>query len=236
MNLKKHVKKNKILVFALLAYLGLFFYDGSLFFKSLDTAWIYIKEMIEVLPPVLIFTGLLEVWVPRDTILSTFGSKAGITGKLVSFFLGTVSAGPIYAGFPVAESLLHKGASVSNMTIILSTWAVTKLPILLIEIQFLGVNFMLARWVLTLPAILTIGYLTGKVVSREEIISSGGKTEEKVKEIRDLLPDHNCGACGYSNCAAMAKALAEGEASLDQCQTIGEEAKEEVRKLKARRI
>lgn len=213
---------------AIVAYIIVLLFDGNIFRQALDTSWIYIREMMEVLPPILIFTGLLEVWVPREKILNTFGSESGIKGKLASFGLGTVSAGPIYAGFPVTQSLLRKGASVSNITIILSTWAVTKLPILLLEIQFLGVSFMLARWTLTLPAIIAIGYLMGKLVSREEIISSIGKISEKVQKIMDILPGHNCGACGYDSCPNYAEAIAKGKADLDKCKPGGEKVKEKI--------
>ncbi len=142
--------------------------------------------------------------------------------------MGTVSAGPIYAGFPISQSLFRKGASVANMTVLLSTWAVAKVPILLVEIKFLGVDFMLARWALTLPAIIAIGYLTGKIVDREEILSEIGEIEEMVQEIMDCLPGHNCGSCGYDNCKECAEAIAEGEAEAGACVPGGEEVEEEI--------
>ncbi len=37
------------------------------------------------------------------------------------------------------------------------------------------------------------------------------QTNEKEKEIRDVLPGANCGACGYTGCDGYAKALADGE-------------------------
>ncbi|MBS3815381.1 MAG: permease [Hadesarchaea archaeon] len=231
MNLKNYFKNNKILVGALSIYLAVFLVNQNVFFEAFDTAWIYIQEMLQVLPPVLIFTGLLEVWVPRDTIMSTFGSESGIKGKLASFSLGTVSAGPIYAGFPISQSLLRKGASVANITVLLSTWAVAKIPILLVEIQFLGIAFALARWSLTIPAIIAIGYLTGKIVNREEIISEIGEIEEMIQKIMNQLPGHNCGACGYANCKECADAIASGEAELDKCEPGGEEVEQNIQKL-----
>lgn len=231
MSLKNYIKDQKILMFALIAYLIIFLFNTNMFMEAINTSWIYIREMLEVFPAVLILTGLLEVWVPRETILETFGSESGIKGKIVSFFLGSASAGPIYAGFPITQSLLRKGASVTNITIILSAWAVTKIPILLVEIQFLGLSFMLTRWALTLPAILAIGYLTGKFVDKEEILSNIGEFDEKVQEIVDVLPGHNCGSCGYENCPNYAESIAKGDARLDECEPGGEEVEEEIRKL-----
>lgn len=231
MDVKQYLKDNKILVVTLIIYLIVLIVDQNVFMETLDTAWIYIKEMLQVLPAVLIFTGLLEVWVPREKIMKTFGSDSGLLGKLASFGLGTVSAGPIYAGFPIAQSLLKKGASVANVTILLSTWAVAKIPILLVELQFLGWAFAVARWSLTLPAILAIGYLTGKLVDKEEILSEIGEEETIVKEIWEILPGHNCGSCGYDNCKECAKAIADGEAEPDACDPCGEESGEKIAEL-----
>jgi len=42
-------------------------------------------------------------------------------------------------------------------------------------------------------------------------------TKEKVKQIYDVLPQLNCGFCGYGNCGQFAKAVAEGMASPFGC-------------------
>ncbi len=231
MSLKDRLKDNRILLVALVIYLIVFLVNQDMFLETLNTAWIYIREMLQVFPPVLILTGMLEVWVPRETIMSTFGSKSGIKGKFASFSLGTVSAGPIYAGFPITQSLLRKGASVANITVLLSTWAVAKIPILLVEIQFLGLSFALARWSLTIPAILAIGYLTGKIVDREDIISEIGETGEMVQEILGELPGHNCGSCGYDNCKECAEAIADGKAEADVCKPGGDNVQNSISQI-----
>ncbi len=43
------------------------------------------------------------------------------------------------------------------------------------------------------------------------------KTDEKVTELRAMLPGVNCGACGYTGCDEYAKALAKGEADPNLC-------------------
>lgn len=47
--------------------------------------------------------------------------------------------------------------------------------------------------------------------------------EEKVLEIKKLLAGFNCGACGYENCGALAKAIANKKASPEECLPIEEE-------------
>jgi uncharacterized membrane protein YraQ (UPF0718 family) len=64
---------------------------------------------------------------------------------------------------------MNKGASVTNLVIILSSWAVIKVPMLANEAKFLGPQFMAARWVLTVTAILLMGWTMGKIVRREDL-------------------------------------------------------------------
>ncbi len=49
------------------------------------------------------------------------------------------------------------------------------------------------------------------------------KSDERVEEISELLPGANCGGCGYAGCAALAEAIAKGEAKTSAC-VAGDEA------------
>ena len=63
---------------------------------------------------------------------------------------------------------------------------------------------------------IVIGVLLG-------IASEKFKVEVDEKEIlvRAELPGNNCGGCGYAGCDALAKAIAEGKAKVDQCPVGG---------------
>lgn len=54
---------------------------------------------------------------------------------------------------------------------------------------------------------------------------------EKREEIKNLLAGFNCGACGYANCAEMAKMIAEKKASPEECLPIDEENIEKINEL-----
>lgn len=43
------------------------------------------------------------------------------------------------------------------------------------------------------------------------------KIDEREAEIGELLPGANCGGCGYAGCAALAEAIAKGEAKTSSC-------------------
>jgi len=46
------------------------------------------------------------------------------------------------------------------------------------------------------------------------------KKDEKAEKIAECLPGANCGGCGHSGCAALAEAIAKGEAKVNSC-TVG---------------
>ena len=55
----------------------------------------------------------------------------------------------------------------ANVVIFLGTWATIKIPMLMMEIKFMGLPFALARLGLTLPTIILTGYLIEKVLQRQ---------------------------------------------------------------------
>lgn len=183
MKIIQTAKKNKLLVFVVLAYLALGILMPQKAIASGRNSVYYVKEMIQIMPVIFILTSLIEAWVPKETIIKGFGEDSGVRGWILSFVLGSVSAGPIYAAFPISKMLLGKGASVSNIVIILSSWAVVKIPMLANEAKFLGPRFMVTRWVLTTIAIFTMAYIVSKVVEKEDIpIDKEAGTELAVKE------------------------------------------------------
>jgi uncharacterized membrane protein YraQ (UPF0718 family) len=67
--------------------------------------------------------------------------------------------GPLYAAFPVAAILYKKGASIRNIFIYLGSFSTLKIPMLGMEIGFLGPRFTLARTLVSLPLFIGIGYI-----------------------------------------------------------------------------
>lgn len=124
----------------------------------------YLAEMLLFLPPIMVLVGLLDVWVPREVVEKNVGPRSGARGVAISILAATAAAGPLYAGFPVADALLKKGCRLANAVIFLGAWATIKIPMLLMEVKFVGWAFALWRLVLTLPAIIITGHLVEKVL------------------------------------------------------------------------
>ena len=188
------IKKNKLIVLMLVVYLILFIVSPEKAVQSLDNSIYYLIEMVQILPVIFLFTVVIEALIPKEWIMKGLGEKSGIKGNLFSLLLGSVSAGPIYAAFPISKTLLKKGASVTNIVIILSSWAVIKVPMLANEAKFLGVSFMSTRWVLTVAAILIMAWLMGKMISKREM--SNDITDHPKPKV-DVNQDYcvGCGIC-----------------------------------------
>ena len=143
--IKQTVHNNRLLTVVILIYMVLAVISPDKAGQALKGSLYYVKEMLMIMPVILVLTSLITAWVPRKTIENSFGSGSGVKGSILSFLLGSFSAGPIYAAFPVCKTLLEKGAGISNIVIILSTWAVIKVPMLLNEARFLSFRFIYVK-------------------------------------------------------------------------------------------
>lgn len=218
------IKKYKLQFITVLLYIATLIYNNDVFLKSIKTTGGYLKEMVQILPAVFVISGLITVWVPREIITKRLGNDSGLKGNLLSMILGSVSAGPIYAAFPIAFSLINKGASIINIVILISTWAVIKVPMLVVESKFLGMNFMIVRTLLTIPSIFVISYITSKVVKKEEVLNSEENlniNSKTIIEIDSVLPHFNCGGCGYSKCKNYAESIVIDGEEINKCKVGG---------------
>lgn len=136
--------------------------------KSIYITWTNAVEMLSIIPPIFILLGLLDVWVQRETMIKFMGDKSGIIGVLIAFFIGSAAAGPLYAAFPIAGVLLQKGSKFSNVLIFIGAWSTTKIPMLLFEASSMGWKFMVTRFVIDIPGIMLIAYITEKLLTEKE--------------------------------------------------------------------
>lgn len=167
--MKNTLKRYRLFMILLVVYCLIFFIDQELFNISTQKTYSSFMEMIMVLPPVFILLGLLDVWVKRETMVKMMGKDSGITGILLAFFLGSAAAGPLYAAFPVALTLLRKGSSFRNVLILIGAWSTTKIPLLLFEAASMGLAFTLIRFSLNIIGILGIAWISEKVLGHKEL-------------------------------------------------------------------
>ncbi len=190
-------KKNKLIFLMILSYTLLMFLSPSLGKSALVITKDNLLQLLMVMPIILAMTSLTKAWIPENVISRKLGADSGILGTMLAFVLGSVSAGPIYAAFPFAKALLDKGASLKNITVLLSSWAVIKIPMLANEMAFLGPKFMMTRWILTVIAITILSSALEKLVKPEDIISSDAFMDTtSTVSTQSLLISNKCTGCG----------------------------------------
>jgi uncharacterized membrane protein YraQ (UPF0718 family) len=185
------LKKFKLPLLILIAYVGLAIWMPGAAGRSSAVTLDYFKEMAAILPPVFLLMGLMEVWIPKDKIQKWLGSESGIRGAALSVALGTLPTGPLYVAFPMTATLIRKGASVTNMVIFLGSWAALKIPQLMVEIKFLGISFALVRFILTLTALMLIGWVMEAALRKypdKKWLESTDKETEKENPGKMKLP------------------------------------------------
>ena len=170
-NMKKTLSRYRLFLIMLLADLLLLCMSPELGRKAVSLSGNHLLQMLSVIPPLFLLLGLLDVWVPKETMTKYMGRGAGARGGVLAFLLGSLSAGPLYASFPVAAVFLKKGVSLTNVFIFIGAWSTTKVPMMLFEITQLGMKFALIRFGLNLAAIAAMAVIMEKTASKEEAAS-----------------------------------------------------------------
>lgn len=137
--------------------------------KAVNVSFYSIKEMTLIIPPIFVLLGLLDMWVPRETMIKYMGEGSGLKGIFLAFFLGSAAAGPLYAAFPIAAVFMKKGVKFSNILIFIGAWSTTKIPMFLFELSSLGIKFALTRLLVDIPGIIIIAYTLKAVIKEEEV-------------------------------------------------------------------
>ncbi|PRR80451.1 permease [Clostridium vincentii] len=167
--MKNLIKRYKFFIVTIVIVGIITIFNKELGLKSLGIAGFSLKEMALVIPPVFILLGLLDIWVPKETMIKFMGEGSGIKGVILSIIIGSAAAGPLYGAFPVAAVFMKKGVKFTNILIFIGAWSTTKIPMLLFEISALGKTFALTRLAIDIPGIIIIAYILAAFTSKDEI-------------------------------------------------------------------
>jgi len=167
--MKNLIKKYKFFIVTIGIVGIITIFNKELGFKSLGIAGYSFKEMALVIPPVFLLLGLLDVWVPKETMIKYMGEKSGFIGIILSIIIGSAAAGPLYGAFPVAAVFMKKGVKFTNILIFIGAWSTTKIPMFIFEMSSLGKNFAITRLLIDIPGIIVISYILAAFTSKNEI-------------------------------------------------------------------
>lgn len=165
------IKRYRFVIIMVLSYSILFFINPSLFDIAVDGSARSFIEFLIVVPPIFVLIGLLDVWVEREKMIKLMGPNSKGLGVIIAFLLGSVAAGPLYAAFPVAITLLKKGSSFRNVLVMLGAWSTTKIPMLMFEFSSMGTAFTLTRFFINLFGILIIAFISERILSEQTMLS-----------------------------------------------------------------
>jgi uncharacterized membrane protein YraQ (UPF0718 family) len=118
-----------------------------------------------IIPLCLVFVLMLflNLFLKPAYIAKFLGKEAGIKGILLSATAGIISAGPIYAWYPMLKGLREKGVESSFIAIFLGNRAVK--PFLLpIMISYFGWIYVLILTVFTIFGSIGVGYCVDVLV------------------------------------------------------------------------
>lgn len=166
MDLKTILKRYKFVIMWVIVVIIIYFFNSNFALKVFTNAKGNVIQMLEVLPPIMIMLGLIDVWISRESMMKYMGKESGIVGVTLSILIASLAAGPMYAAFPFTKVLSDKGVKLSNIMIFLNAWCVIKLSTILFEIGGLGYKFTLVRFLIDLPGIIVMGYLIEYIANK----------------------------------------------------------------------
>ena len=166
--MKKILRRYRNFLLTLVVLATITYFNRNLGQKALSVAGYSFKEMIVVIPPIFLLLGLLDVWVPRETMVKFMGEHSGLKGAVLSFILGSAAAGPLYGAFPIAAVFMKKGVGFQNIMIFIGAWSTTKIPMFLFELTSLGAEFAITRLIIDIPGILLIAGIVSALISPDE--------------------------------------------------------------------
>ena len=119
-------------------------------------------QTIKIILSVFVFISLITVWLTPEQIAKYFGKEAGwkrfLIASIVPMFLG----GSLFTIFPLIGTLIDNGISYGVALAFITSWS-AKIPMIPLEIHFLGLNFTIIRTLLVIPTAFIIGYL-GEII------------------------------------------------------------------------
>ena len=164
--MNKHLKNYAWIILFVIFSIGSYFMGfkpGLVVYSNFNEFFI---EMISFIPLLFILIGLFDVWFPKEMLEKHIGQESGVKGIFLVILLAMLQAGPLYGAFPVAYILYKKGASVKNIFIYLGAFSSMKIPMLGIEMGYLGIKFTILRTLISLPLFILVGYIMEKFVGK----------------------------------------------------------------------
>jgi uncharacterized membrane protein YraQ (UPF0718 family) len=124
-------------------------------------------SVVLLIAAVMGLVGLVQEWISRDAVARLLGRDSGPKALIIALVCGTLLIGPPYIIFPLLMTIRQHGARWAVVTSVLAAYAV-KLPMIPLEVGFLGWPFSLGRSCLTLLFAVPTGLIVERFMARSE--------------------------------------------------------------------
>ncbi len=168
-NKKSIIHRYKWTIIMIISIIIIYFINNQVGVNASNKTLSNSKSMLGVLPPILVLIGLLDVWIPKKTMIKYMGPDSGFKGILIALVLGSLAAGPLYVAFPIAAILIKKQARFAYVLFFLGVWSSSKLPLLMFEYTSFGGVFTTIHVISNLTIFLVGSFIIEKMISKETL-------------------------------------------------------------------
>jgi len=129
----------------------------------------FVRQMIFIIPCAFILIGLFEVWVKKEMVEKHLGCESSFMGYIWAILLATTTVGGLYVAFPVAYALQQKGASYRVIFTYIGASAVCRIPMTLFEISFVGLEFSVIRFIVSVPLVIISANVLSRYILKKDL-------------------------------------------------------------------
>jgi len=147
-----------------LALLWSLFADRTKTKQALKKAWKSFSNMLPDFSGILALIGLLLTVLSPGTISAIMGSQSGLVGMFLAAVLGAITLIPGFVAFPLAASLLSRGAGIPQVAIFVSTLMMVGVVTLPLEKKHFGAKATYLRNGLSFAYSFLVALIMGVVV------------------------------------------------------------------------
>lgn len=170
--LSKKREKNPIIdtsfiALSVLAFIGIVicYAKGKVFFlNGVEASLSTLKQVLPKLIGAFFLAGFGQVLVPRNLINKWMGAKSGFKGITIATLAGAFTPGGPLILFPLIGALYKMGVDYGPLVAYLTSWEILGMQRILIwEIPFMGIKFVLLRYAVSLVLPILAGIIASKV-------------------------------------------------------------------------
>jgi len=126
------------------------------------------KSFMNILPSfagVLALIGLVLTMLSPEIISKIIGANTGIIGMIVTSIIGAITLIPGFVAFPLAASLLQKGAGVMQIAVFISTLMMVGIVTMPLEMKYFGKKEAVLRNLFAYIFSFIVAFVIGMVVA-----------------------------------------------------------------------